>query len=47
LIETQHGEEAASFLIDINGYFEEKMEVCGKTRACLPNARGFLNTMSR
>jgi spoIIIJ-associated protein len=27
LIETQHGEEAASFLIDINGYFEEKMEV--------------------
>src|SRR5690348_11426143 len=27
LIETKHGEEAASFLIDINGYFEEKMEV--------------------
>ena len=27
LAETKHGEEATSFLIDINGYFEEKMEV--------------------
>lgn len=26
LAETKHGEEATSFLIDINGYFEEKME---------------------
>lgn len=26
LVETKHGEEAASFLIDVNGYFEEKME---------------------
>jgi spoIIIJ-associated protein len=26
LVESRHGEEAASFLIDINGYFEEKME---------------------
>jgi spoIIIJ-associated protein len=27
LVENKHGEDAASFLIDINGYFEEKMEV--------------------
>jgi spoIIIJ-associated protein len=27
LIETKHGEEAASFLVDVNGYHEEKMEV--------------------
>jgi spoIIIJ-associated protein len=26
LVEAQHGEEAASFLVDINGYHEEKME---------------------
>jgi spoIIIJ-associated protein len=26
MIETRHGEEAASFLIDVNGYYEEKME---------------------
>lgn len=26
LIETKHGEEAANFLIDVNGYHEEKME---------------------
>jgi spoIIIJ-associated protein len=26
LVETKHGEEAASFMIDVNGYFEEKME---------------------
>ncbi|MBI2004658.1 hypothetical protein HYS79_00675 [Patescibacteria group bacterium] len=27
LVETKHGEGAAAFLIDINGYHEEKMEV--------------------
>lgn len=27
LIEAKHGEEAANFLIDVNGYQEEKMEV--------------------
>ncbi len=27
LVETRHGEEAANFLIDANGYHEEKMEV--------------------
>jgi spoIIIJ-associated protein len=26
LVESKHGEEAASFLVDVNGYFEEKME---------------------
>ncbi len=25
-VETQHGEEAASFLLDVNGYHEEQME---------------------
>lgn len=27
LIEAKHGEEAANFLVDINGYHEEKMEI--------------------
>lgn len=27
LIETKHGEGAANFLIDVNGYHEEKMEI--------------------
>jgi spoIIIJ-associated protein len=27
MIEQKHGEEAANFLIDINGYHEEKMEL--------------------
>lgn len=27
LMETRHGEEAAAFLIDVNGYHEERMEV--------------------
>jgi len=26
LVEAQHGEESASFLVDVNGYHEEKME---------------------
>ncbi|MDP4020704.1 MAG: R3H domain-containing nucleic acid-binding protein [Candidatus Adlerbacteria bacterium] len=26
LIEAEHGEEAANFLVDVNGYHEEKME---------------------
>ncbi len=26
MAETRHGEEGASFLIDVNGYYEEKME---------------------
>jgi spoIIIJ-associated protein len=26
LVEARHGEEAASFLVDVNGYHEEKME---------------------
>jgi len=26
LVETKHGEEAANFLLDVNGYHEEKME---------------------
>lgn len=26
LVEAKHGEEAASFLVDVNGYHEEKME---------------------
>lgn len=26
LVETKHGEEAANFLIDVNGYHEERME---------------------
>jgi spoIIIJ-associated protein len=27
LVEQKHGEEAANFLVDVNGYHEEKMEV--------------------
>lgn len=27
LVEAKHGEEAANFLIDVNGYHEERMEV--------------------
>lgn len=27
LVEAQHGEEAANFLVDVNGYHEEKMEI--------------------
>jgi spoIIIJ-associated protein len=27
LVETKYGEEASNFLIDVNGYFEDKMEV--------------------
>ena len=27
LVEAQHGEEAINFLVDVNGYHEEKMEV--------------------
>jgi spoIIIJ-associated protein len=27
LVEARHGEEAASFLIDVNGYHEERLEV--------------------
>jgi spoIIIJ-associated protein len=42
LVESKHGEEAASFLIDINGYFEEKMEgVRANARMLAQRARLF------
>ncbi|HWB33802.1 MAG TPA: R3H domain-containing nucleic acid-binding protein [Candidatus Paceibacterota bacterium] len=42
LAETKYGEEAASFLIDINGYYEEKMEaVRANARMLAQRARLF------
>lgn len=42
LIETSHGEEAASFLVDVNGYYEEKMEgVRANARMLAQRARLF------
>ncbi|HVZ76020.1 MAG TPA: R3H domain-containing nucleic acid-binding protein [Candidatus Paceibacterota bacterium] len=42
LAETRYGEEAASFLIDINGYYEEKMEaVRANARMLAQRARLF------
>ena len=35
LIEAKYGEESASFLIDVNGYHEEKMEVVRATARML------------
>ena len=42
LVETKHGEEAANFLIDVNGYHEEKMEsVRANARMLAQRARLF------
>lgn len=42
LVETKHGEEAANFLIDANGYHEEKMEtVRNSARMLAQRARLF------
>ncbi len=42
LVEAKQGEEAANFLVDINGYYEEKMEVVrGNARMLAQRARLF------
>ncbi|HYF13115.1 MAG TPA: R3H domain-containing nucleic acid-binding protein [Candidatus Paceibacterota bacterium] len=42
LVEARHGEEAANFLIDVNGYWEEKMEtVRANARMLAQRARLF------
>jgi spoIIIJ-associated protein len=42
MVESKHGEDAANFLIDINGYFEEKMEsVRANARMLAQRARLF------
>lgn len=42
LVEAKQGEEAANFLIDVNGYYEEKMEVVrGNARMLAQRARLF------
>ena len=42
LVEAKQGEESANFLVDVNGYYEEKMEVVrGNARMLAQRARLF------